>query len=386
MGFKFKRVSFTGGSSTWGNTTRARAEAVVSGIAQALIDMGIGWGLDSERSASTTDFCEVPFMDSGGETMPGLFLQNIVSEDRLFIAYIAARCDHGIDLPNGQLVPCGEVTNPCYTGLIMSMIPGASGEKFGNAFDAGFLPPSATRIYGACQGSGKTNMTAYARYNGSGLRYCWGVCATYHCVAVACGYSNDDSPAELRLCFACGKILEHLAHEENTSQSKYGVLQFTTSTGSANAEAGTWKKASVNLGDASVDFFGTENLTKEYSASVSTSAVKSAACIFKADGAAVGHTSTANVRVFAENYGQLAGGIMASSAGTRWVPFTVAVVSTNLPGDGIVPGDGMKGYLDTNLFRCARATRGQYFDNHNFVCANDYCLLIGWDSGNQEEL
>ena len=45
---------------------------------------------------------------------------------------------------------------------------------------------------------------------------------------------------------------------------------------------------------------------------------------------------------------------------------------------GIVPGDGFKGYLDTDLFRCALGTYGQTFDNGNFICADGtYNFLIG---------
>lgn len=387
MGFKFKRVNFTGGAGEWGSqsTARSRAESVVRDVAQALIDLGIGWELDSGRNATTTDFCDVPVIDLPNEPMPGLFLYNIISENRVFIAYIASRADHGINMSASQLVPFGEVSSPSYTGLIMSMIPGSSGGRFGRNFDITFLPSAATPIYGTCQGAGKTNITSYARYNGSGLKYCWGVLATYSCIAIACGYSDNSNAAQLKMCFACGKIFEHLAHSENLPQAKYGVVQFTTSTGGTNAEAGTPKTASVNFGDETVNVCGTENLTKEYSGSVSQYNVKSAACIFKANGAYVGHTATANVRVFAENYGQLSRYSKADDGNLRWVPFTVDVISTNLQNDGIVAGDGLKGLLDTDLFRCARAQRGAYFNNHGFVCAGN-CLLIGWDSENLEEL
>ena len=63
----------------------------------------------------------------------------------------------------------------------------------------------------------------------------------------------------------------------------------------------------------------------------------------------------------------------------------MSVVSTNLSSDGIIPGDGVKGFLDTSLFRCARVPRGTYLSNHSFI-SYGYNLLVGWDSSNTEVL
>ena len=115
MGFRFKRVEFTGGSGLWGSssTARSRAEITLKSIALAIISPQTGWGFDRERLPSdSSGIIEVPYIDSGGETMPGTFLVNSVSGDKLFIAYIASRCDHGIDLPASQLAPWGDVASP----------------------------------------------------------------------------------------------------------------------------------------------------------------------------------------------------------------------------------------------------------------------------------
>lgn len=389
MGFRFERINFTGGAGEWGtgSTARSRAESVVREVARAIIRTGTGWRLDTDKNATETDFREVPYIDSDGETMPGLCLENAVSGNKLFFAYIATRCDHGMYLllPGRQLMPCGEVTNPSYTGLLMSMIPGAAGQVFGQEGTHLFLPSAATRVYGTCQGSGKQNTTAYARHNREGLLYSWGILATHSCIAIACGYSETETPCEMKMCFACGRLFDYLAQYETTPQARYGVVQFTASTGGNNAEGGTWKRARVNYGDATVEVWGTEMLTTEPSPSVSTLPAKSSGCVFKADGTAIGHTATANVRVFAENYGQLSEYAKSAGAGVRWIPYTVAVVSTDLQNDGIVPGDGLKGYLDTDLFRCARAERGQYYNGKRFVGAG-YGLMLGWHPDNVDEL
>jgi hypothetical protein len=53
---------------------------------------------------------------------------------------------------------------------------------------------------------------------------------------------------------------------------------------------------------------------------------------------------------------------------------------------GVVPDDGLKGYLDTDLFRASNEmTRGQMFDNGKFICLEDSIgLIIGWDSSNEQ--
>jgi hypothetical protein len=67
----------------------------------------------------------------------------------------------------------------------------------------------------------------------------------------------------------------------------------------------------------------------------------------------------------------------AISGVTRWIPLAVANVDT--PIRGVVPGDGLKGYLDTNLFRIAVSTKGNFYNNGQFV-AFEQGLLVAWDS------
>lgn len=398
MGFKFKRVVFhgrstgttsTGYSYNWSTNSSKidRAKDVVTEVAEVLISMNIGWELDSSYNDSLTSYLDILYMGSNESEpyMPGLILRNIESQNKLFISYIAAYCDGGIQLPISQLMPAGDIINPSYTGLIMSMIPGDSGQVFGEPLGQDFIPSSATRVYGTCEAYGKTGVsTSYARSNNA-VYYCWGILATPYCVGVSSGYSSDTTPSTLKPCFFCGRVLGSLSHEETLPQSKYGVVQFTQSIGGSNAEAGNIKSVSINFGDAYEDTISTPSFTTSFSEGQGSRYNMSSGHVFKVNGSPIGHTSTSNIRVYPENYGQLSGYTKLSDSNVRWVPYIVSVISTDLQNDGIIPGDGVKGYLDTDLFRCARVSSGQYLNNHIFVGFGNN-LLLGWDVENTEEL
>jgi hypothetical protein len=70
----------------------------------------------------------------------------------------------------------------------------------------------------------------------------------------------------------------------------------------------------------------------------------------------------------------------------RWVAIYIGVMSQepSSPGNYIVRGDGMKGYIDTNFLRYVRLnyyTFGQTFDDGNFVYIG-HGVAMGWDSSN----
>jgi hypothetical protein len=94
-----------------------------------------------------------------------------------------------------------------------------------------------------------------------------------------------------------------------------------------------------------------------------------------------------NCVAYVADVAQISPLVHISGADTRWVPICITVISTTLNTYGIIPGDGYKGYVDTDLFRCAVASYGQKYDNSNFICAdNNLNLIIGWDSNNTDTI
>lgn len=406
MGFKFKKILFTARQGEWyaKNETEngkyenvyARSASIIREISNALINMNIGWEVDTDYNLSLTNYYNVPYKNYDNY-MPGLFLKNTISGNKLFMCYIAASCQNCIDVPNSFLMPCGDRT-PEYTGLIMSMIPGESGQSFGHSFDSSFLPDSATRIYGTCESLGNTNVrVSYGRCNKDGLVYHYGVFGTPYCVGISCGYTQGRA-ADSRVCYFIGRVLESLAHKETTPQAKYGVVQFSQSAGQENMEAGVQKTVSLNYKDDGQNTYVytvcTQNFLAGYTESTRNNNFNcSSGHFFKVDGSPIGYTSTSQVRIVPENYGQLSGLVKLLDSNVRWVPYVVGVISTDLMNDGIIPGDGMKGFLDTSLFRCARVDNGQTVSNGSFIGYSNGSgnteakyLLLGWDPSNTDSI
>ena len=402
MGFKFKKIYFPSRRGEWyveNNTDNdkyenvyTRAASVIRELVNALINMNVGWEIDTDYNLSLTNYYNVPYRNYDNY-MPGLFLKNTISGNKLFMCYIAASGQNSIDVPDSFLMPCGDRT-PEYTGLIMSMIPGESGQSFGHSFDSSFLPSSATRLYGTCESCGKTNIRiSYARCNIADIEYQYGIFGTPYCVGISCGYIQGRA-SESRICYFIGRVLESLAHKENTPQAKYGVVQFSQSAGQQNMEAGVQKNVTLNYKDSgqttNIKTICTQNFLAGYTESTSSNSFSySSGHFFKVDGSPIGYTATSQVRIFPENYGQLSGLVKLQDSNIRWVPYVVGVVSTDLLNDGIIPGDGIKGFLDTDLFRCARVDNGQTVDNGSFIgygngSTESKYLLLGWDSSNTD--
>lgn len=405
-----------------------RAKCIVSSIAAALKDMEIGWDLDtSYKNKWATDtshancyiingYIDIPIMN-GTDLMPGIVLKNTESGNRLFIGYLCNSNSYGINLPTEQLFSAGTYNSygpnqdrPSYTGLVMSMIPGDSTQRFGSFSDDTFIPSHATRLYGMCEansinGGSVSTKSSYARAsflsNYQNHWFCYGVLATPYCVAMAAnnsGVNADDNsivfPEHLRLSFACGRILGGLSNDENLPQSRYGVLQFSLPNGRECYEKGrsteigttgtldvwTTNKIGFEVGSEE-DTYGCLSFRNTFLSNNAKGKCVNLGNIFKANGSAIGLTSTSNIRIQPDPYLQLGRNLKDNDTNIKWCPFVVGVVSTNLQQDGIIPGDGLKGYLDTNLFRCARVQSGQTFSNGQFYSL-DYNLVIGWSSTN----
>ena len=401
-GFKYRQVVFKGLGSgenynvyyNWGtrdDRTINRAKSVIASIARALGDMGIGWNLDAsynEEWISDPDHegCVVPSsygdvpVKSSTEMMPSLCLKNSVSGNKLFLCYLCNSSIYGVDIPNSQMCTMGpSVANPSFTGLCISMIPGDSDQIFGDPRNNTLIPSTATRLYGMCEANNKTTASqiSYARFNGSGYTYYWGILATPYCISVVAGWSNTEDPPVLKFCFACGRVFDSLAHTETLPQAKYGLIQFTQPSTGNNMEAGTVKTSTCDFGDTSEPCVCTFSFRRPYN----EGSTYTAGNVFKVNGDSIGFTSTSNIRLYPDNYLQLSHYVKDPDSNLRWVPYIVGVVSSNLQEDGIIPGDGVKGLLDHNLFRCARIERGHLLCNGRFYSL-DNNLVIGWDPSN----
>lgn len=386
MGFKFKRFNLTVGSEefpTGSNNEQIliRCKSIVREFALKLISMGIGWTLDQSRNASVTDYAEVP--DNSTGKWPGLFLVNTTSGCKLFVCYIGGQNRYLNNFSGSDIIQFSN-NSKNVAGLCMSMIPSGSSNNFGLEFDASFLPGDATRIYGTASNGGYT--ICYGAYNSGGSICSCGIYATEYVVSVVFAISSNGNPPPLKLPnYAVGRILSTLSHEEDDkNHSKYGVFCMrdrSVSTGESNYDQGGSIVDTITVFGTAIYFAGS-NGTSFF------------ACgsICQANGTWIlGCESSPDrcVKVYASSIGDLSNNIFNSSGTgkSRWVPLEIASYSDDISTYGIVPGDGVKGYLDTDLFRIAISTYGQQFDNGNFIAVTDsYNLLMGWDSTNTDSI
>lgn len=403
MGFRFKRFDYVGGVEPWtGGDDRQlqRGNTVLKDFGDFIISCGKGWSLDTSRNASTSDFVQVPLSTFNGSATvfknSALFFVN-TNGAKLFLMASGSSTYCGIALSNDYLmkdVGTYAGTHLIYTGIIMSMIPAGSSSVFGSSFDSSFLPSDATYVVGTALKTGSSDAAyrqSFICENTSGRNYSYGLFVDECCIGIGGGYSTTATPT-IKPGYFVGRVLGTLANEETTLQAKYGIIKFNDSCndGVGGAE---FKYAVCSRYTNSFNY----NYGSSFSAAINTSDTPSnlaASCcgsFVKADGTRVDGRNGANVRFYPHAADFLAENTNLSnsslSGANRWVPFEAGVVSSDLSTNGIVTGDGFKGYLDTNLFRCANVNLNQLYNNGTFIGADSTNhLMIGWDPENTDSL
>lgn len=402
MGFKFKRIDLVGGGDEFPTTDtsytgrRARSVTIIKKIGQAILDCNCGWALD-KGAESVDDFTDVPSKASG-ETYPGLFFKNTTSGCKLFVCYIANQVQYGMRDFGGtgaDLFQCNSGTDRFVSSLCMSIIPEGSTSEFGDVSLTTFLPADATRIIG-------TDVTyeSDGHYGGFGAEptagwiYSYGIFVSPYAISVSCAKAQSN-PGNLGIPSYCvGRIFGTLAHSsDNTNQAKYGVVTFRSKYDIVTCAEGTYTPMTYimnyYLGNSTINLSGITPFDGAFSNYLGYD--KTSCSFAKADGTWInGSDRTVFTTIFyPSDPTQLSGYVFNSTNNgkSRWVPYEVVVLSSDLDTYGVVPGDGFKGHLDTDLFRCAKGTYGQTFDNGNFICADGtYNFLIGWDSTNTDSI
>ena len=398
MSFKFKKFYVEGGSAEFPTGTtyelrRSRSELLLTKCAQAIIDCDCGWQLDTNKSATMTSYTDIPDLASSSYPYPALFLINTISGCKLFMSYFGHDniSTYGIkNWGNNSLILHYNTTWHC--GLCMSIIPADSPSNFGNdPTQDSFMPASATRINGTFF---RNNISfssikfAAACNPDSGRYYAYFLGATPYCVCVCAETSTGTLPVFSTPVYATGRIFDILAHEsDNTAQSKYGTIVFKFTSG--DYEGGWLIGNSTNASSPSFTIYNASPIYTPGFSTVSGSVYTAPTCgaVCKADGSWLlgGDNSSKNVIFYTEGFNQLCSNIhLTTDSTTRWVRLAMASVSSSPTDNGIITGDGFKGYLDTNLFRVGIASKGSFFDNNKFLCpSNNYNLLLGVDPNSE---
>jgi hypothetical protein len=410
MGFRYKKFIYTGGSGSWGSssTPRSRAEVVIKDFAQWIIDSGTGWSLDTTRNQTINDFTEIPYWNPNNRTdypndnAPALFFTNSISGCKLFL------CIQGIQssvsnyycpkIPNSNIVesswsPRGDTsyttTNKSLAGIIMSMIPGGSSDMFGSTFDGitDFIPLSATKLIGTAHAHGYIAFNSYPitfiKTNTSNRNYAYGLYVTPYVLGIA-GHNDTIVNPVCKWAdgYFVGRIFGTLAHEETLPQAKYGFIQLNRAEEGSNTEFNGMRTVVYSVGSRDVYF----NSTRSFVDSITNTdwTYTSTAQFFSANGTSIEHVhNISKLRYQPATPYELSDYMCNSTTAglSRWVPYAVGNCSIDLTTYGVIPGDGFKGYLDTDLFRASVDHEvGKLYDNGNFIGVNS--MLLGWDPQN----
>lgn len=385
---RFKRFDFVGGYGELSDSSAIiRSQQVLTTIVNGLISLNVGWQLDNTRSSSTTDYFDVKIWTYAGSLdtslWPGLFLKNIYSGCKAFIALVGSTSGWGIALNKPHVVSYDDVTYPVHRGILLSIIPGDSSEEFGQEQDDNFIPPTATKVIGTICKSG-SYAESYVRYNGSNTNYTYFVLADSERICIGGGINN-----QLRVGIIVGKIFGVLARNEETVQSKFGCIRLTKEASQPQSEFSEYKDSYLQIGERERYLFISSDGLNIYYNNVTTSYSSNAfyAMIFAANGNPIFSTTGCNIRLLPSN--PLLFSIYSTSnrlSGLlRWCPYEIIVASNDLMSYGVVPGDGFKGYLDTDLIRCAINDYGRTYNNGEWMGFGDG-LLLRWDTENTDTL
>ena len=384
MGFKAKRLGFMYGSANFptgssGADVLQREKCIVGTVAQTLIDFGIGWQIDTSKCTDITDFKTLPdaYYQAGRET--ALYLKNAISGCKLLVGYIIGTPAKGLDVSSDFYVNTYNSSyatqNGSVAGLIFSVIPGNSSDVFGTT-SQDLIPASATRVTGTVTTSYSSSNTlvTMGSYNGpSGTTLYYVILATDSVV----GTLIYDTYGHLwPRCFA-GKIFSSTVNDS----SLYGTVSFKViktitefEQDSPNSTYSTFRYGNVNSYSQSIDFSN-----KSYYICGGNS-------LRTVNGDWISNTSNTGCCLYSNFWMTTATIIHADyTTAKRWEPFYMFVLTNDLTTYGVIPGDGVKGVLDTDLFRSIPSPGSaiSYYDNKNFAALAEG-LMLGWDPTNED--
>lgn len=401
MGFRFKRFDYASGVEPMvgepfaDNPTdaMARGRAFCKDFADFIISCGKGWAIDTTRNSSTSDFTNVPIWNQYKTVQsyyaPGLFFTNS-NGCKLFLSIIPTTSSYGIAL-NEDLFAL-DVDTTSYThlmsGVVMAIIPAGSSSSFGAYFDDYFLPNDATLLRGSVNVQEGAWWLATGCAAQSGCVYSFGLFVDSYCVGISGSVGTSGTAQTLVPGYFIGRIIGTLAHEENTNQAQYGSVSFSYAAYENRVDQEFILKPWVD--ETESQYSHLDRLGKKFADTISntytTDFKNNYGSVVKADGSRL-TASAGSIRFYAGVNEILSTQVFsdAITGASRWMPYAVAVCTSDLATNGIIPGDGFKGYLDTDLFRCGTVNLNQTYANDAFIGWTKM-LMVGWDSSNTDNL
>lgn len=386
MGFIQKVCNVLGGSSEFptGDTNalkRSRAEVLLKKCAQCLIDCNVGWQLDTARCATMDSFINIPNLSSSYLDAPGLLFTNSLSGCKLLMFYEPNNMGTK-NYNNTSSFDYNYGGGTYHSGLCISIIPAGSSSTFGDPSTNSFYPNDATRVVGTYYRNGSASDNAPAGYKPqSDVYYAYYILATSECVAIFSTHGSSAFTTNPAVpIYAVGKIFGMLTNSsDSTPQSKYGTIVFRVQNTGYEAWAYVINTTVSAYNNQDYTCIGWNRQTSNYCP----------ICFTNAQGEWLNGVDTNSYRknyYFPMNYTMLSPYQFNISGALAWCPISVQTTANDISNSGVITGNGLKGFLDTDLFRAiSNCSAGLRFDNHKFyVPETNVGLAIGWDSSNDE--
>lgn len=384
---KFVRRDLT----LWGNISQdysTRNGQIADEIAAMIVSTDTGWEYDSRTPVGT--HIDIPSKSTSGSApryiYPAVYLRNSESGAKMMIFCNTLKesnisNDYFPWITNGNYAYANkqysnnviEQWSNSYNykplGVVIAMIPAGSTSEFPNSIAGSdseiWMPSDAVSLFP--EGVGEDNRSTAWGNATNNMIVSYGLLVDSEFVCVLSSWTTSSTRSQLYIRYAVGKIFGTLAHESDSLiTSQYGAINFRY-----GQTENTFIRITHGLNGTNYYFQG-NNLTAP---TPDSSTGYTNIFMFSANGtrlSAYAYYSTVSWETLDPT-------IMNDITGTtRWCPF---VATTKFYPDTlyVVPGDGFKGYLDTNLFRNALCTKGNYYNNGAFV-ALDNNLLVAWDS------
>ena len=369
------------------NAEAEQVKKLLKGITEAIISTNQGWQYDIQYTATSDDYVKIGNNSSSWEHASfAQFLINTVSGSKLLVAYLTGSTAPVDNSLKATYFADSTVMYIC-NGLAMSIIPGGSNQTWDisdNCTTANFIPLRGTYLFGNTREGSSSSYPRFLTPNSMNTEYFYRYVLVVKGDVIICSWQQTNN-GNINGTMAIGKIFGELCNSnDNNVCSHYGAIKFSPIGGyesninSDSTFAGNKRDASTSsycIGgcDNSSALKGTTLNITYFSADITSRPPRAT------------QNGFSNAMITTNMIAQR--GICTDSAlsnKTAFGAFLVYTISSDLANDGVVPGNGFKGYLDTDVFRAVYAgfPYNTLLDDGKFIYLGSG-LAIGWDSSNE---
>lgn len=356
----------TKGSESNNTFAMKQSNSIIQAATQAIVNANEGWGYDSEFTADKDSFTKIGTNSDYNYYVACQFLKHS-NGARLCVRYTVCYqvCAKTVDSRNGVYGSNWEMS-----GLAMSIIPPGSPNNWdlsSNGTTENFIPYDATRFVGTAwnfsANLSESNVRNDVIYSYSTTaRYVFGVKgdSVFFGVNKRSNVSSESSGLSLNF---VGKMFGNLSNPDDSGYcSLYGAL--STVLGSSESSSNSLLVTKDSFSGAHLTYF--RKSVDALPPSGDNGSSFSMKC-FNTNSAALDQKTT---------NAKKSGKVIFGAVGAY-------ILSTDAQTYGVVQGNGMKGYLDTDTFRVVfpEMTRGTLLDDGRFIYAGGG-WAIGWDKTN----